>query len=75
MDKTKKVILEHYQLTITHYFKKGIGSESGLFNSKSIITPKMIINCLQRYEELNGSNDFSNITEEKYNDWLLEMNG
>ena len=75
MDNTRNEILENYQLMIIHYFKRGIGATSGLFNSKTIITPEMVINCLKRYVELNGSNDFSNVSDDKYEAWLLEMNG
>ena len=75
MDNTRNEILENYQLMITHYFKRGIGATSGLFNSETIITPEMVINCLKRYVELNGSNDFSNVSDDKYEAWLLEMNG
>jgi len=34
----------------------------------------MIKCCLERYIELGGSDDFSDITEEKYEAWLADMN-
>ena len=74
MDRTTKNIVENYKLTIHHYLTRGIGNISGLFGSKVIITPKMIKCCLERYIELGGSDDFSDITEEKYEAWLADMN-
>lgn len=73
MDKTTRKIVENYKLILHHYFKRGIGNISGLSNSETIITPIMVKCCLERYIELSGSPDFSDITEEKYETWLIEM--
>lgn len=37
------------------------------------ITPKLVKNTLERYIELGGSEDFSDFTEEKYRDFLVEF--
>ena len=74
MDKTHQVILEMYMLRLKHYQMKGIGAESEL-SSNTIITPELLKNCLERYIELGGNSDFSDITDEKYKAFLIEMKG
>lgn len=49
-----------------------MGSYSDLsINTK--ITPKLVKTTLERYIELGGSEDFSDFTEERYKDFLLEF--
>ena len=74
MDKTHQVILEMYMLRLKHYQVKGIGAQSELSN-KTIITPELIKTTLERYIELGGDSDFSDITDEKYRAFLTEMKG
>ncbi len=74
MDKTHQVILEMYMLRLKHYQVKGIGAQSELSNN-TIITPELIKTTLERYIELGGDSDFSDITDEKYRAFLTEMKG
>ena len=74
MDKTHQVILEMYMLRLKHYQVKGIGEQSELSNN-TIITPELIKTTLERYIELGGDSDFSDITDEKYRAFLTEMKG
>ena len=74
MDKTHQVILEMYMLRLKNYQVKGIGAQSELSNN-TIITPELIKTTLERYIELGGDSDFSDITDEKYRAFLTEMKG
>ena len=74
MDKTHQVILEMYMLRLKHYQVKGIGAQSELSNN-TIITPELIKTTLERYIELGGDSDFSDITDDKYKAFLIEMKG
>ena len=49
-----------------------MGSYSDL-SVNTRITPKLVKNTLERYIELGGDEDFSDFTEEKYRDFLLEF--
>ena len=74
MDKTHQVILEMYMLRLKHYQVKGIGAHSEL-STNTIITPELIKTTLERYIELGGDSDFSDITDDKYKAFLIEMKG
>ena len=74
MDKTHQVILEMYMLRLKHYQVKGIGAQSEL-STNTIITPELIKTTLERYIELGGDSDFSDITDDKYKAFLIEMKG
>ena len=74
MDKTHQVILEMYRLRLKHYQVKGIGAKSEL-SKNTKITPALIKTTLERYIELGGDSDFSDITDDKYKAFLLEMKG
>ena len=74
MDKTHQVILEMYMLRLKHYQVNGIGAESEL-STNTIITPELIKTTLERYIELGGDSDFSDITDDKYKAFLIEMKG
>tara|TARA_Y100001963_G_C6395485_1_gene271710 strand:+ start:100 stop:324 length:225 start_codon:yes stop_codon:yes gene_type:complete len=74
MDKTHQVILEMYMLRLKHYQVKGIGAQSEL-STNTTITPELIKTTLERYIELGGDSDFSDITDEKYRAFLTEMKG
>ena len=74
MDKTHQVILEMYMLRLKHYQVKGIGAQSEL-STNTIITPEIIKTTLERYIELGGDSDFSDITDDKYKAFLIEMKG
>ena len=74
MDRTRKEILDLYKLRQIHYSKKGMGVKSEL-SKNTIITPSLVKNTLERYIELGGDENFSDITDEKYKDFLIEMNG
>ena len=74
MDKTHQVILDTYRLMLKHYQVKGIGAYSDL-SKNTKITPRLIRNILDRYIELGGNSDFSDITDEKYKAFLLEIKG
>lgn len=74
MDRTRKEILDLYKLRLIHYSKKGMGVKSEL-SKNTIITPSLVKNTLERYIELGGDENFSDITDEKYKDFLIEMNG
>tara|TARA_R110002020_G_scaffold60402_3_gene163667 strand:+ start:649 stop:942 length:294 start_codon:yes stop_codon:yes gene_type:complete len=72
MNREQEVILDMYRFRLIHYCKKGMGAYSDLsVNTK--ITPKLVKNTLERYIELGGSDDFSDFTEEKYRDFLVEF--
>ena len=72
MNKEQELILDMYRFRLIHYCKKGMVSYSDLsVNTK--ITPKLVKNTLERYIELGGSDDFSDVTEEKYRDFLVEF--
>ena len=74
MDKTHQVILEMYMLRLKHYQVKGIGAQSEL-STNTTITPELIKTTLERYIELGGDSDFSDITDGKYKAFLVEMKG
>lgn len=74
MNKTHQSILEMYMLRLKHYQVKGIGAKSDLSHNTTI-TPQLVKNCLERYIELGGKSDFSDITDEKYKAFLIEMKG
>ena len=74
MNKTHQSILEMYMLRLKHYQVKGIGAKSDL-SRNTTITRQLITNCLLRYIELGGKSDFSDITDEKYKAFLIEIKG
>ena len=57
---------------LIHYCRKGMGSYSEL-SKNTKITPLLVKTCLERYIELGGDENFSDITEEKYKDFLAEL--
>ena len=65
-------ILQSYRIRLRHYFEVGIGEESQL-SINTTITPMLVKNCLERYIELGGDSDFSDITDEKYRNFLIGM--
>lgn len=72
MNREQEIILDMYKFRLIHYCKKGMGAYSDLsVNTK--ITPKLVKNTLERYIELGGNEDFSDFTEEKYRDFLVEF--
>ena len=74
MDKTHQGILDMYRLMLKHYQVKGIGAYSDL-SKNTKITPTLIRSILDRYIQLGGDSDFSDITDEKYKEFLIEMKG
>ena len=74
MNRTEKEILDLYKLRLMHYSKKGMGEKSEL-SSNTIITPSLVKNCLERYIELGGDEDFSDITDERYKQFIAEIDG
>ena len=71
MDKTKQVVLDLYKFKLRHYFETGIGGITTLSYTCQL-TPIMVRTCLDRYIELGGDEDFSDITDERYKEFLLE---
>ena len=67
-----KSILQMYRLRLRHYFDKGIGEYSEI-SINTLITPLLIKNCLERYIELGGDEDFTDITDERYKNFLIGM--
>ena len=65
-------VLEAYRIRLRHYFEMGIGEFSEL-SINTIITPMLVKNCLERYIELGGDSDFSDISDEKYKNFLIGM--
>ena len=72
MEKQKDYILDMYRMMLKHYFQKGMGAQSELSNNTTI-TPILVKTCLERYIELGGDEDFSDITDEKYIIFLEEV--
>ena len=71
MNKEKEYILDMYRMMLKHYFEKGMGAQSEL-STNTTITPILVKTCLERYIELGGDEDFSDITDEKYRVFLEE---
>ena len=71
MNRDKEYILDMYRMMLKHYFQKGMGAQSEL-SSGTTITPILVKTCLERYMELGGDEDFSDITDEKYKVFLQE---
>ena len=74
MNREQKEILDMYRFQLIHYCKKGMGKKSEL-SKNTTITPVLVKTCLERYIELGGDEDFSDITEEKYKSFLVEVSG
>ena len=74
MNRTDKEILNLHKLRLIHYCKKGIGTYSDL-SKNTLITPTLIKNTLETYLSKGGDSDFSDITDEKYRQFLVEMKG
>ena len=72
MNRDIEYILDMYRMMLKHYFEKGMGAQSELSNN-TIITPILVKTCLERYIELGGNEDFSDITDEKYRVFLEEV--
>ena len=72
MNKDREYILDMYRMMLKHYFEKGMGAQSELSNNTTI-TPVLVKTCLERYIELGGNEDFSDITDEKYRLFLEEV--
>tara|TARA_R110002012_G_C11511338_1_gene598430 strand:+ start:334 stop:555 length:222 start_codon:yes stop_codon:yes gene_type:complete len=72
MNKTEKTILDMYKFQLIHYCKKGMGGKSEL-STNTIITPLLVKTCLERYIELGGDENFSDITDERYKEFLSEI--
>ena len=72
MNREREYILDMYRMMLKHYFQKGMGSQSEL-SSGTTITPLLVKTCLERYMELGGDEDFSDITDEKYKAFLQEV--
>ena len=74
MNRTEKEILNLHKLRLMHYCKKGIGAYSDL-SQNTLITPTLIKNTLETYIAKGGDSDFTDVTDEKYKDFLIEMKG
>tara|TARA_Y100001963_G_scaffold9242_1_gene11879 strand:- start:713 stop:976 length:264 start_codon:yes stop_codon:yes gene_type:complete len=72
MNRDREYILDMYRMMLKHYFEKGMGAQSELSNNTTI-TPVLVKTCLERYIELGGNEDFSDITDEKYRLFLEEV--
>ena len=74
MNRDREYILDMYRMMLKHYFERGMGAQSEL-SKNTTITPILVKTCLERYIELGGNSDFSDITDEKYKAFLIEMKG
>ena len=72
MNKTEKTILDMYKFQLIHYCKKGMGEQSDL-STNTTITPLLVKTCLERYIELGGDENFNDITENRYREFLSEF--
>ena len=72
MNKTEKTILDMYKFQLIHYCKKGMGEQSDL-STNTTITPLLVKTCLVRYIELGGDENFRDITENRYREFLSEF--
>ena len=72
MNKTEKTILDMYKFQLIHYCKKGMGEQSDL-STNTTITPLLVKTCLERYIELGGDENFRDITENRYREFLSEF--
>ena len=72
MNRDIEYILDMYRMMLKHYFEKGMGAQSEL-SKNTTITPVLVKTCLERYIELGGNEDFSDITDEKYRLFLEEV--
>ena len=72
MNREREYILDMYRMMLKHYFGKGMGAQSEL-SRNTTITPILVKTCLERYIELGGNEDFSDITDEKYRVFLQEV--
>jgi len=60
-----------YRYRIEHYFSKGLGELSDL-SDNTTITPRLVKNCLERFIELGGNDDYF-IKKEGYEEFLSEV--
>ncbi len=60
-----------HKMRLMHYREKGIGEYSDL-SKNTKITPTLIKNALQTYIDAGGDEDFSDITTEKYESFMIE---
>ena len=74
MNRDIEYILDMYRMMLKHYFERGMGAQSEL-SKNTTITPILVKTCLERYIELGGDSDFSDITDDKYKAFLIEMKG
>lgn len=65
-------ILESYRIRLKHYYEKGIGEKSEL-SKNTMITPTLVGNCLERYIELGGDSEFTDVEDARYKKFLLAM--
>ena len=72
MNREQREILDMYRFQLIHYCKKGMGNQSDL-SKNTTITPVLVKTCLERYIELGGDENFSDLTEERYKDFLVEI--
>ena len=72
MNRTEQIILDTYKFRLIHYCKKGMGAYSDL-STYTIITPLLVKTCLERYIKLGGDENFSDITEARYREFLSEF--
>ena len=72
MKRINEHVLQAYRMQLKHYFEKGIGEQSEL-SYKTIITPNLVKNTLDRYLELGGTLDFMDVKEEEYQEFLEEV--
>ena len=74
MNREQREILDMYRFQLIHYCKKGMGNKSDI-SKNTTITPVLVKTCLERYIELGGDENFSDFTEERYKDFLVEIMG
>ena len=72
MNREKREILDMYRFQLIHYCKKGMGAKSDI-SKNTIITPILVKSCLDRYIELGGDENFNDMTDERYKDFLSEF--
>tara|TARA_Y100000817_G_scaffold279579_1_gene243041 strand:- start:253 stop:486 length:234 start_codon:yes stop_codon:yes gene_type:complete len=70
-NKEKSYISEIYKKRLLHYFEQGVGNKSKI--TGTIITPQLIKNCLERYIELGGDEDFNNVTKDEHKEFMSEV--
>tara|TARA_R100001594_G_scaffold127248_1_gene164842 strand:- start:308 stop:529 length:222 start_codon:yes stop_codon:yes gene_type:complete len=72
MNKTEKTILDMYKFQLIHYCKRGMGAQSEL-STNTTITPLLVKTCLEAYIDRGGDENFSDITEARYREFLSEF--